>query len=107
MAAHNEEHHPHPTPKQYVQIAVFLGALTAFEVGLYYLELGVDVIGTAVTAPMLILLALIKFLVVVAWYMHLRFEKPLLSKFFAGGAVLALVLYSATLIFLGAIAVGV
>lgn len=106
MAAHTEHHVPHPTPKQYVQIALFLAVLTAIEVLLYYVEQGVDAIGTSVTAPLLILLALIKFFVVVAWYMHLRFEKAIMTKFFSAGAILALVLYAATLIALGAIAIG-
>lgn len=107
MDAHADHHVPHPTPKQYVQIAVLLGALTAIEVGLFYVEAGVDAIGTRVTSPMLIVLALVKFVIVVGWYMHLRFEKSLLSKFFTMGAVAALVLYSAVLIALGAIAIGV
>lgn len=107
MSAQAETHHPHPTPKQYVQIALLLGVLTAIEVLLYYVEVGFESVGTQVTAPLLIILALIKFFIVVGWYMHLRFEDALLSKFFSGGAILAFVLYVATLVFLGAIAVGV
>lgn len=97
---------PHPTPKQYVQIALFLAALTAIEVALFYIEEGVEAVTTAVTAPMLIVLALIKFVIVVGWYMHLRFEKSLVTKFFTVGAVAALVLYGAMLVALGTIVFG-
>ena len=107
MSAQAEHHVPHPTPKQYVQIALLLGFLTAIEVALYYVEVGFEQVGTEITAPMLIILALVKFFIVVGWYMHLRFEHPLLSKFFTGGAILAFVLYAALLVSLGVIAIGV
>lgn len=92
-----EPGHAHPTPKQYVQIAIFLAVLTAVEVGLFYLEQGVDAIGTSMTAPALIFLALIKFVAVVGYYMHLRFENRLLSRFFVVGFVAALALYGAVI----------
>ena len=31
----SDNHKEHPTPKKYVQIAIFLGVLTAIEVALY------------------------------------------------------------------------
>jgi hypothetical protein len=40
---------------------------------------------------------------VVGWFMHLRFEKSLVSKFFTTGFVAAIVLYVAVLFALGAI----
>ena len=66
----NETHRPHPTPKQYVQIAVILGVLTAIEVALYYTESTVGVF----TDPLLMIFAVSKFVIVVGWFMHLRFE---------------------------------
>ena len=66
----SDSHSNHPTPKKYVQIAVILGVLTAIEVALYYTE---DIVG-AFTSPFLITLAVGKFLIVVGWFMHLRFE---------------------------------
>lgn len=104
--AHDEHAAPHPSPKQYVQIAIFLAVLTAIEVALFYVEEGVEAVTTRVTAPALIILAFIKFVIVVGWYMHLRFEKSLVSKFFTVGAAAALVLYGALLIALGAIPIG-
>ena len=84
----------HPTTKQYIRIALLLAFLTAIEVGLYYLEVGVDAVTTSMTSPALLVLAVVKFVIVVGWFMHVKFEKPLVSRFFAIGAVLALGVYA-------------
>ena len=86
----NEPHKPHPTPKQYVQIAIILGVLTAIEVALYYTE---DIVGVF-TDPLLMILAIGKFVIVVGWFMHLRFENKLVTRFFVGGMILALFLFA-------------
>jgi len=84
------DHKPHPKPVQYVQITLVLGVLTAIEVALYYTE---DVVGVF-TDPLLIILAVGKFVIVVGWFMHLRFEDSLINKFFTGGMILALILFA-------------
>ena len=84
------DHKEHPTPKKYVQIAIVLGVLTALEVTLYYLE---DLVGVF-TDSLLIFLAVGKYVIVVGWFMHLRFENKMVNKFFAGGMILALVLFT-------------
>jgi len=96
------EHH-HPTPAQYWKIAVVLGVLTAIEVALYYINLSYDL--GSFNAILLILLATLKFVIVVAYYMHLRYEKATLSKFFTGGFVLAASLYTVLLAALGALVI--
>ena len=95
--------HHHPQPRQYVSIAIVLAVLTAAEVALFYLEAGVDAIGQSLTVPALLVLSAIKFYLVVAMFMHLRFEKRLLSRFFTSGAILAGALYLITLATLGAV----
>jgi cytochrome c oxidase subunit 4 len=95
--------HHHPQPRQYVSIAIVLAVLTAAEVGLFYLEAGVDAIGQSLTVPALLILSAIKFYLVVAMFMHLRFERRLLSRFFTSGAILAGALYLITLAALGAV----
>jgi len=87
----------HPTTKQYIQIALVLALLTAVEIALFYIEEGVDAVTTSVTAPALLLLAAIKFVMVVGWFMHVRYEKPLVSRFFAIGFVIAIALYAIVL----------
>ena len=84
------DHKPPPKPAQYVQIALVLGVLTAIEVALYYTE---DFVGVF-TDPLLIILAVGKFVIVVGWFMHLRFENSLINKFFTGGMILALILFA-------------
>jgi cytochrome c oxidase subunit 4 len=82
-----------PTIKLYIRVALLLGVLTAIEVGLFYL---VEFTGMtqAMATPLLLGLAASKFLIVVGYFMHLKYEKPLLSRTFAIGAVLAGGLYA-------------
>lgn len=103
MAAHPGEHH-HPTPVQYVKIAILLAVLTVIEVALYYVNEASDMGGW--DGPLLIILALFKFVIVVGWYMHLRFESSALSKFFTAGFILAMILYAVMLLTFGVIALG-
>lgn len=99
----SSEHHAHPTPAQYWKLAVVLAVLTAVEVAMFYvdreLELG------ALNALILITLALLKFVIVVGWYMHLRFEKPMLNRFFTAGFILATSLYLVVLASLGVVVI--
>ena len=90
----SENHIDHPTPKKYVQIAIVLGILTAIEIALYYTEDSVGVF----TDPILIILAVGKFIIVVGWFMHLRFENKMVNRFFTGGMILALVLFAIVMI---------
>ena len=81
----------HPTPRQYVEIAVLLAVLTAIEVALYYVEeAGVS---STIVYPTLIILAILKFVIVVAFYMHVRYEKGLIGSVFTIGFFGALLLY--------------
>jgi cytochrome c oxidase subunit 4 len=100
----DQAHHPdHPTVAQYWKIAALLGILTAIEVGLFYIDDALELGG--INVVMLITLALLKFVIVVGWYMHLRFERPLLNRFFAGGFLLAVGCYAVVLAALGIIAI--
>jgi cytochrome c oxidase subunit 4 len=80
-----EQHAHHPTPAQYWKIAAFLAAVTAIEVAMFYIdrELGLGFLNAAI----LIVLSAIKFIVVVGWFMHVRFEKPIINRFFTAGFV--------------------
>ncbi len=85
------EHGHHPTARDYVNIAVILGILTALEVSTYFFEFG------PLGVPMLVVLMVIKFLLVVGWFMHLRFDTKVFSRLMYTGLAFALVLYSITL----------
>ena len=96
-------HPAHPTPKQYWKIAVVLAILTAIEVALYYIDQELEL--GALNAALLLVLAVAKFIIVVGWFMHLRFENPLLNRFFTGGLILAFSLYAIVLGLLGVLVI--
>jgi cytochrome c oxidase subunit 4 len=88
------EERPHPSPFQYVIIFVILCVVTAAEIGLYYLE---EELPGGLLVGLLLTLALIKFVMVASWYMHLRTDKPIFRRFFTIGVVAALILYTVIL----------
>jgi caa(3)-type oxidase subunit IV len=63
------EAHAHPTPRTYWFIALFLAVATAIEISVPYIEL-LD----PVRAPLLIAFGVVKFVTVVAVFMHLRYD---------------------------------
>lgn len=99
----SSEHHAHPTPAQYWKLAVVLAVLTAVEVAMFYIDRELEL--GALNALILIVLALLKFVIVVGWYMHLRFEKPMLNRFFTAGFILATSLYLVVLASLGVVVI--
>ena len=73
-------HHAHPSAKEYIRIGVILAVLTALEVATYYVE-----VGRALLIPTLFGLAAVKFVLVVLWFMHLRFDDRRYARFFVMG----------------------
>jgi cytochrome c oxidase subunit IV len=82
----------HPSPRQYVTIAVVLVLVTALEVAIYYVEALGDLL-----VPLLIAFAFIKFFLVVTWFMHLRFDSALFRRLFVTGLVLAMAVFGIVL----------
>ena len=78
---------PHPTPRQYVLIAVVLVVITGFEVATSYIS--TDDVSARIIAAVLITMAAVKFFLVVAWYMHLRTDLRIFRRMFITGLVLA------------------
>ncbi|MEZ5374049.1 MAG: cytochrome C oxidase subunit IV family protein [Microthrixaceae bacterium] len=76
----------------YIKVGAVLAVLTAIEIALPELLDNGKIYG-----PLLIALMLIKFVLVAGFFMHLRFEAKVLSGFFYGGAVLAVIVYVAVL----------
>ena len=92
-AAHAGGHAGHPSPKEYVRIGVILGVLTGLEVGASYAG-----VSTGILIPTLFILAIVKFALVVMWFMHLRFDDRRYSRFFVMGLSGASILYLVVLI---------
>ncbi len=88
---HDGEHHEHPSDRQYVKIALILGGLTALEVATYFES--VHHLGDAALYVLLVVLMVLKFIYVVAWFMHLKFDSVILRRIFMAGIVLALGVY--------------
>ena len=90
------EHGAHPTEAKYVKVALVLAVLTAVEIVLSYTKFP-----EAATNAALIVLAAIKFVMVAAYFMHLKFDNKLLRRLFITGFVLASFVYVVYLLTLG------
>jgi cytochrome c oxidase subunit IV len=89
---HEDTEHGHPSVGQYVEIGIILTVLTAIEVALYYA--GQAGMPSQATIPGILLLTVMKFVLVVLWFMHLRFDNRVLRRVFIGGLALAAALYA-------------
>ena len=78
----------HPSPKEYIRIAVILAVITGIEVAIYYLDLSPSVL-----IPALFAFSLLKFVLVVLWFMHLRFDSRTYARFFLMGLAGAVTLF--------------
>ena len=79
----------HPTFKQYVLVAVILFVITIVEFLLIWPRAGiVETLGYS-KIPVLAILSAVKFAIVIAFYMHLKFDNRLLTWVFLAGLFLA------------------
>jgi cytochrome c oxidase subunit 4 len=82
----------HPSPRQYVMIALILTVITAIEVAIYYIEAIRDLL-----VPFLLAFSLLKFVLVVGYFMHLKFDSRLFRRLFVTGLILALIVFGIVL----------
>jgi cytochrome c oxidase subunit 4 len=90
---HHAPEHTHPSPVKYVGIAVLLAVITGLEVALYYIPMP-----AALLVVLLLILATTKFALVAAFFMHLKFDSPVLRRVFVLGIILAGVVYTVALL---------
>jgi cytochrome c oxidase subunit 4 len=83
-AAHESEH---PGWQVYSLVAVVLIILTAMEIGVFYAPFL-----QAWLVPMLIILAVLKFILVAGFYMHLKYDSPVFTTLFAFPLMLAMMI---------------
>ena len=93
-AEHGDDHAEHWTDLQYVKLAIFLAVVTGVEVLLSYIK---DDMG-AFFLPALLILMVVKFMAVVLYFMHLKFDNRLFSIMFYMGLILAIGVYIAALL---------
>ena len=74
--AHAEEHN-HPGPVQYVVIGAILAVITLIEFGVFYLD-----IDPALMTWIILTLSASKFMLVVGYFMHLKFDDLRFSALF-------------------------
>lgn len=82
--------HEGATPRQYVMIAVVLAIVTAVEIAISYLP---ESVPDWLRITLLFVCAIIKFALVISWFMHLRFDNKILRRLFYVGLVAAPLLY--------------
>ena len=98
QAEHTDAHEAHDDHEHglsdlgYVKVALALAVITALEVYASY----ADWLGRAFI-PLLLFLMVVKFVSVVLYFMHLKFDSRLFSIMFYVGLVLAIGVYGVTL----------
>ena len=88
-------HGGHPSDATYIKVALILSLVTAVEIALSYLKIGI------MTNAVLLVLAILKFSMVAMFFMHLRFDNPILRRLFVSGIILAAFVYFAVMLMLG------
>ncbi len=80
----HETAHEHPGAGTYVAIGLILTIITAVEVAVFYIPAM-----HGVRVPILLVLSAAKFILVVMFYMHLKFDSRLFTSVFVGPLLLA------------------
>jgi cytochrome c oxidase subunit IV len=97
--AHGGEHeveHAHPGAKTYIIVGAILAIITLAEVWAYTLESIRPIL-----VPVLLVLSASKFVLVVGFYMHLRFDHPLFTGVFGFGLVVGASVITALMFLFG------
>lgn len=92
MSDTEHEHAQHPDTTQYIAVGIILAVFTAIEIGISFAAVPSDI-----AIPSLIVLTVLKFALVVLWFMHLRFDSGWYRRLFVFGLVVALAIYAATI----------
>ena len=99
MAHNAEAHADHPTARTYVIIGAILGVITATEVGVFLVE-GIN---SAVMTFILLGLSLLKFVLVMGWFMHLKADDNRFTLLFVAPAVVMISIAIALLALFGSL----
>ena len=86
---HDGHTHEHPSDLRYVKVAALLAVITAFEVATYFWKDASTKTLVIILFPMMIT----KFLIVTAYFMHLKYDNPLFRRVFFFGLILATIVF--------------
>jgi len=90
---YSQEHGGHASPVFYWIIGAILTIITAAEVAVFYIPAMAPVL-----VPVLLALSTAKFLLVVLFFMHLKFDSRVFSGVFLAGMVLAVFMTTALVV---------
>ncbi|CAA9545409.1 MAG: hypothetical protein AVDCRST_MAG73-2364 [uncultured Thermomicrobiales bacterium] len=82
---HVDGHEGHPDDRTYITVAAILAVVTAIEVAIYYVEAIEDFL-----VPILIVLSVGKFVAVVGYFMHLKFDDRRFTWIFVAGLLISI-----------------
>jgi cytochrome c oxidase subunit 4 len=82
-----EGHGAHARRTTYWMVALVLGIATLLEVAVFYVPAL-----RVIIVPVLLTLSTIKFVLVAAFFMHLKYDRPILTMVFAGALFVAVVI---------------
>ena len=85
-----DQHEEHPGARVYVSVAIILAVVTALEVAIYYIEAVGDIL-----VPALIIMSLAKFVTVVGYFMHLKYDDRRFMWIFCAGLLTAIAVFVA------------
>ena len=88
----------HPTVRTYLTVAAILTAITAVEVWIYYIP---SFVASRAFVPSLLVMSAVKFFIVIAFYMHLRYDHKLFRVLFTGPLIIAMTTIIALLFLFG------
>ena len=94
------EVHSHPTWSTYWKVAVILTVITIVEVWVYYIP---AFVASRAFVPSLLIMSAVKFFIVIAFYMHLRYDHKLFRVLFTGPLIIAVTTIIALLFLFGKI----
>ena len=94
--------HAHPTWKTYVIVGAILTLITAVEVAAFYTPAWEQ---SRIYVPSMLLLSSLKFVIVVMFYMHLKYDHKLFRALFTGPFVVAALTLVALMFLFGQLAI--
>lgn len=97
-AEHSHEHHP--TWQTYVKVGLLLTIITAIEVSAFYIPAWE---GSRIYVPSMLFLSSLKFVLVVLFYMHLKYDHRIFRVLFTGPLIVSIITIIALMFLFGQI----
>jgi cytochrome c oxidase subunit 4 len=96
--------HAHPTWSTYKYVAMVLLVITIVEVWIYYIP---TFVASRFFIPTLLILSAAKFVIVVMFYMHLKYDAKVFRALFTGPLLIAIIAIVSLLFLFGQISIRV